>query len=169
MHRVYSLQATHEMMPLAALCIEARDRGIAAVRSTRDENTHTFGLYLDAAVSTHFLRSNGGQGQLRVADTHSRMLMEAATSHNDSETGNTACIGWTLIRKLAPALCDVCVSQLAHPAVAVVNNAVYQHVSRGRRAACAARLTHAPWCKTNTHEGRTIVQNFEGHLFPSWR
>lgn len=103
MHRVYSLQAIHEMTPLAALCVEARDRGIAAVRSTRDENTHTFSLYLDAAVSTHFLRSSGGQDQLRAADTHSRMLMEAAiTSHNDSETGNTACIGWTLIRKLHP-------------------------------------------------------------------
>lgn len=97
------VQAVDEMTPFAALCVEARDRGIQAVRSTRDANSHTFSLYLDAAITTNFLRSSVGQEQLRAADTCSRRLMMAAVAnHNDSMSGTTTCNGWALIRKLHP-------------------------------------------------------------------
>lgn len=90
------------MASLKHLDDAARKAGLRAVRTTRDSSTHTFSLYLDAAVATHFLRSDG-QDILKAADACSQRLMQAAVkNHKVSDGGSQFAYAWGAIRKLHP-------------------------------------------------------------------
>lgn len=95
-------QGVTEMGFLRHVNNDARKGGIREVRTTRDSNSHAFSLYMDAAVSTQFLRTDG-QDILRAADKCGQSLLQAAiTSHKVSDGGSQFAYAWGAIRKLHP-------------------------------------------------------------------